>query len=191
MSALTGRKTYLIAAVTILGSVASALSGAATWKEALPLIVPALLAATVRHGIGAGAVQKAAPLVVAALALSAAGCSALTPSSASSPQAPVAQAGGIFAPLIFMAGVPLGADGQPVPITISVGHSSDGNTEGKGGSLRADQRQDNKPALGVGDSAIKALAPVLTGADEVKKVVAPVAPVAPVVVPPAETPVVR
>lgn len=47
-----GKKTYIVAAVTVIGAVASYLVGDASLTDALQLIVPAVLGATIRHGVG-------------------------------------------------------------------------------------------------------------------------------------------
>lgn len=52
---LNGKKTYLAAAATILGALAAALSDTMSWPEALAIIVPAILAVTIRHAIPAKA----------------------------------------------------------------------------------------------------------------------------------------
>lgn len=49
---LKGYKTYVVAAVAVIGAVASYLTGDLTLQAALQLIVPAVLSATVRHGVG-------------------------------------------------------------------------------------------------------------------------------------------
>lgn len=47
-----GKKTYLTALVSVLGTVAAALSGQISWPDAAQIIVTAALATTVRHGVG-------------------------------------------------------------------------------------------------------------------------------------------
>lgn len=48
---MNGKKTYFAAAATVLGAVSAALAGTLTWPEALAIIVPAILAVTIRHGV--------------------------------------------------------------------------------------------------------------------------------------------
>ncbi len=50
---LQGKKTYLVAIVTIIGAAASYYLGNIGLEEAINLAVTAVLAATVRHGITA------------------------------------------------------------------------------------------------------------------------------------------
>lgn len=52
---MSGYKTYLVAFATVAGALASYFAGSITLEQALSLIVPAVLAATVRHGIKNGA----------------------------------------------------------------------------------------------------------------------------------------
>lgn len=46
-----GQKTYIVAAVAIIGTIASYLVGDITLAAAAPLVLNAVLAATIRHGI--------------------------------------------------------------------------------------------------------------------------------------------
>ena len=48
---LKGKKTYVVAAVTVIGALASVLTGELATADALQLIVTAVLGATVRNGI--------------------------------------------------------------------------------------------------------------------------------------------
>ena len=48
---LEGKRTFLASLATILGAVAAALGGVTTWGEAISLIVPAVLASTLRMGM--------------------------------------------------------------------------------------------------------------------------------------------
>lgn len=130
---------------------------------------------------------------LAALLLTLPACQALTPNTGSSPVAPVAQAGGIYAPTWIMAVPGADKDGKFPEITFQIGHSSDGNTEGKGGSSKLDAKQENTPKLGVGDKALDALKPVpeLALPVEKKKPESPVPPkpdAQPATVPPATPP---
>lgn len=50
---MNGKKTYLAAAATILSAVAAGLSETMTWPQALALIVPAILACTLRNALPA------------------------------------------------------------------------------------------------------------------------------------------
>ena len=49
---LSGYKTYIVAALTILGAVGNFLVGDMSLTDAIQLIVPAVLSMTIRHGIG-------------------------------------------------------------------------------------------------------------------------------------------
>jgi len=49
---LAGYKTYVTAAVTVITAMAAFLIGDATLIDTAQLIVPAILGATIRHGIG-------------------------------------------------------------------------------------------------------------------------------------------
>ncbi len=55
MAVLSGYKTYIAGGLTILGAVLGVLDGDLTLQAALPVIVPAILAMTVRHGIATSA----------------------------------------------------------------------------------------------------------------------------------------
>jgi hypothetical protein len=48
---LKGKKIYVVAAVTVIGALASVLTGELATADALQLIVTAVLGATVRNGI--------------------------------------------------------------------------------------------------------------------------------------------
>ena len=48
---LSGYKTYVVAALAVIGAVASYLVGDSTLQQALQLIIPAVLGVTIRHGI--------------------------------------------------------------------------------------------------------------------------------------------
>lgn len=48
---LSGYKTYITAAVTVIGAVGAYLSGDVSLVDAVQLIVPALLAAFIRSGV--------------------------------------------------------------------------------------------------------------------------------------------
>lgn len=48
---LSGYKTYLVAGVTVIGAVVSFLVGDISLVQAAQLAVPAILGATIRHGI--------------------------------------------------------------------------------------------------------------------------------------------
>jgi hypothetical protein len=51
MRMLTGKKTYLMAAITVLSTVAATLAGQISLPDAAQLIVTAVLGATVRQGV--------------------------------------------------------------------------------------------------------------------------------------------
>jgi hypothetical protein len=51
LAPLKGYKTYLVAAVGIVGALVAALVGDATWQQAAAVIAPSLVGAAVRHGI--------------------------------------------------------------------------------------------------------------------------------------------
>ena len=55
---LVGYKTYILAAVTILGAAASYLVGDMSIQQALAIVVPAISGAFVRHGIATTAAAK-------------------------------------------------------------------------------------------------------------------------------------
>jgi hypothetical protein len=59
MNKINGAKTYIVAACAILGALGSAWNGTITWPEAFAIVVPALTAVTVRHGISTEAAKKA------------------------------------------------------------------------------------------------------------------------------------
>jgi hypothetical protein len=48
---LSGYKTYLAGVLTILGAIGGFLTGTLPVEQAVNLVVPAILAMTVRHGI--------------------------------------------------------------------------------------------------------------------------------------------
>ena len=48
---LKGKKTYVVAALTILGAIASYLTGDVALSDAVQLVVTAALGATIRSGI--------------------------------------------------------------------------------------------------------------------------------------------
>lgn len=48
---LSGRKTYIVAGMSTVGALLGALDGEVSWQQAAGIVVPALLAAAVRHGI--------------------------------------------------------------------------------------------------------------------------------------------
>lgn len=48
---LTGKKTYLVAGITTLTTILTALSGQISYPEAAQLIVTAVMGATIRNGI--------------------------------------------------------------------------------------------------------------------------------------------
>lgn len=50
---LKGKKTYVVAAVTMLGAIGSVLTGDLALADAIQLCVTAALGATIRHGIDA------------------------------------------------------------------------------------------------------------------------------------------
>ena len=52
---LSGYKTYLAGALTILGAIGGFLTGTLPVEQAVNLVVPAILAMTVRHGISTAA----------------------------------------------------------------------------------------------------------------------------------------
>lgn len=52
---LSGYKTYIAGAFTLLGALGGFLSGNLTPDAALNLVVPAVLAMTVRHGVATAA----------------------------------------------------------------------------------------------------------------------------------------
>lgn len=54
MKYLQGYKTYLTALATITGAIASYATGAVELGEAVNLVVTAILAVTVRHGVESG-----------------------------------------------------------------------------------------------------------------------------------------
>jgi hypothetical protein len=56
---MNGAKTYIVAICAIIGTVGSAVSGAITWPEAFAIIVPAITAMTIRHGITTEAAKAA------------------------------------------------------------------------------------------------------------------------------------
>jgi len=47
-----GKKTYVAAALTIVGAGASYLTGEATAVQAAQMVITAIFAATLRHGVG-------------------------------------------------------------------------------------------------------------------------------------------
>lgn len=49
---LSGYKTYITAAVAVIGAVAAYLTGEAELGPTIQLVVTAVLGATIRHGIG-------------------------------------------------------------------------------------------------------------------------------------------
>lgn len=49
---LKGKKTYITGFLSVLGAVGAYLAGDATLMEAINLVIPAILAMTVRNGIG-------------------------------------------------------------------------------------------------------------------------------------------
>lgn len=52
---LAGYKTYITAAVAVIGAVAAWLTGDASLVETAQLVVTAVLGATIRHGVAKGA----------------------------------------------------------------------------------------------------------------------------------------
>jgi len=50
---LSGWKTYITAGVTVIGAVAAYLTGDAELGATIQLVVTAVLAATIRHGVSA------------------------------------------------------------------------------------------------------------------------------------------
>lgn len=48
---LSGYKTYIVGGLTILGALGAFLSGNLAPADALNLVIPAILAMTVRHGV--------------------------------------------------------------------------------------------------------------------------------------------
>ena len=54
---LSGYKTYILAAVTVIGSAAAYLVGDTTLQEALAIVVPAVSGAFVRYGIATTAAK--------------------------------------------------------------------------------------------------------------------------------------
>ena len=54
---LSGYKTYILAAVTVIGAAAAYLVGDTTLQEALAIVVPAVSGAFVRHGIATTAAK--------------------------------------------------------------------------------------------------------------------------------------
>lgn len=52
---LSGYKTYIAGALTILGALGGYLTGNLAMDQAVNLVVPAILAMTVRHGISTAA----------------------------------------------------------------------------------------------------------------------------------------
>jgi hypothetical protein len=55
MIMLSGYKTYIAGALTVLGALGGLFSGNLTADAALNLVVPAVLAMTVRHGVAKAA----------------------------------------------------------------------------------------------------------------------------------------
>ena len=51
---IEGYKTYIIAALAVLGAIGGYLAGEATLPQAIQLAVTAILGATLRHGIAKG-----------------------------------------------------------------------------------------------------------------------------------------
>lgn len=51
----SGYKTYIVGGLAVLGAIGGYLDGDLTLAAALQLMVPAILAMTVRHGISTGA----------------------------------------------------------------------------------------------------------------------------------------
>jgi hypothetical protein len=49
-----GKKTYIVAALAVLGAIGAYLTGDATAAEAIQLAVTAIIGATLRSGIAAG-----------------------------------------------------------------------------------------------------------------------------------------
>lgn len=48
---LAGKKTYIVAALAVIGAIAAYLTGDANFNDSAKIVVDAVLAATVRHGI--------------------------------------------------------------------------------------------------------------------------------------------
>lgn len=46
-----GYKTYIVAALAILGAIGAALTGETSWGDAIQLIVTSVLGATIRSGV--------------------------------------------------------------------------------------------------------------------------------------------
>lgn len=55
MSWFTGKKTYILGTLAVLTELARFLTGGETLDQMLTIVVPAVLAMTVRHGISTGA----------------------------------------------------------------------------------------------------------------------------------------
>ena len=49
-----GQKTYITAAVAVIGAIAAYLTGDASLVETAQLVVTAVLGATIRHGVATG-----------------------------------------------------------------------------------------------------------------------------------------
>lgn len=64
-----GKKTYMVAAATLLGSLATYFGGEITLLEALQLSLPALLGALIRHGVTTDANAAAQKAVVTSYVL--------------------------------------------------------------------------------------------------------------------------
>ncbi len=72
----SGYKTYLIALLTIVAAVLGCMTDQLTFELAVEMIIPAVLAATLRHGIARGKPVRHAAVFVAAMCLLAPGCAA-------------------------------------------------------------------------------------------------------------------
>lgn len=55
---MNGKKTYAVAALSIFGALAAAISGQLSYPEAAQLIVTAVMGATIRHGVATSTEPK-------------------------------------------------------------------------------------------------------------------------------------
>jgi hypothetical protein len=51
LAPLAGYKTYIAAALAVIGALAGALDGGMTWQQASAIVVPAVIGAALRHGL--------------------------------------------------------------------------------------------------------------------------------------------
>ena len=56
--ALSGYKTYIVAGIAVITAISLYLTGDATLVQTIQLVVPAILGATIRHGVTAEATKS-------------------------------------------------------------------------------------------------------------------------------------